>query len=181
MKAIGIEDAVFKALESRVKGFGETPNDVIKRLLDDSQITTKQEDPQATQANGKQDPIVELVHSKPYQWGDGKERYFAVLDYLCRTTPTVFEEFNGFRMGSRVQISKNKEEIENSGKSTYPQRLADTEYWVLSNLSHGRKRAILEIMLPTFAYSKEVIETVLKSIPDSNITRARRNILAAFA
>ncbi len=177
MKTIEIEEEVFRTLETKVRGFGDTPNDVIKRLLAEPQIAEKKGERQSATTNGMQNPIVELVQSKSYQWADAKERYFAVLDFLYGANRAKFEHFNGFRLGSRVQISRSKEEIENSGKSTYPQSLKETGYWVMSNLSNDRKRAILEIILRDFGYSTDVITAVLKSIPDSKITRTSRIIL----
>lgn len=179
MKTIEIEDEVFHSLETRVRGFGDTPNDVIKRLLTEPPIPNHKEPTQGPPANGKQEPIVELVQSKAYQWRDAKERYFAVLEFLHKAKPAQFQNFNGFRLGSRVQISKSKEDIENSGKSTHPQPLMDTGYWIMSNLSNDRKRAILEIMLRDFGYTAETITAVLKSIPDSGITRTNRIIVGS--
>jgi negative regulator of replication initiation len=80
-------------------------------------------------------------------------------------------------MGKRVQISKSKDEIENSGTSTHPMPLDETPFWVLSNLSNDRKRAILEVILRFYKYSNEITEMVIRSIPDSGITRPRRMVL----
>lgn len=178
MKVIEIEDAVFHALGRRAIGFGVTPNDVIKRLLAAVPQPTNEGGgdgpPQAPQqTDRKNSPIVDLVQSPEYLRGDGKERYFAVLSFLLKIDDTRFDRFNGFRLGSRVQISKSREEIENSGTSTHPQRLNGT-YWVMSNLSNTRKRAILEVILREFGFPADAIAIVLKSIPDSGIVRTHR-------
>lgn len=173
MKTIDIDDEVYQALEKRAIGFNLNPNEVIKRLLASQPKVEAQQDHSPT-ANGQISPIVELVQSSEYLRGVAKDRYFNILHFLYRADQSQFERLNGFRAGSRVQISKNKQEIENSGVSTQPQQLVGTPFWVSSNLSNGRKRAILEILLRDFRYTDDIIRIVLRTIPDSGIRRSSR-------
>ena len=175
MKTIQIEDEVFQALESKVKGFGETPNDVIKRLLFEfkSPQTKPAKNGETVERLAKPDSLVELVSAPEFLTGDAKERYFEVLRFLCTDKPQEFAKLNGFRRGSRIQISTDRNAIEKSGRNTHPQRLEGTPYWVLSNHSTGRKRAILSHILRLLRYDSEVISSVMKAIPDSGISRTR--------
>jgi negative regulator of replication initiation len=175
MMTIDIDDAVFRALEKRVKGFGETPNDVIKRLLSTPASSPVVCEPMNELKHTEQThPLVEFVESPEYLCRDARGRYFAVLDFLHKNHPAEFVKLDGFKRGKRVQISTAAAVIEKSGKSTQPQKLEETPYWVLSNLSNVRKRAILQDVLPYFHYSNSIIDAVLKSIPDSGISRSKR-------
>jgi negative regulator of replication initiation len=178
MKTIEIDELVFHALEKRVIGFGETPNDVIRRLLngEDNGETAVERDARPGPGGGVKTikhPLIELVESPEYLRQDGKGRYFNILGFLHKADPQEFEKLDNFRMGSRVQISKAQEAIERSGRSTMPQKLEGTPYWVLSNLANPRKRDILADVLRVLRYPKEVIAAAVGSIPDSGISRKR--------
>ena len=107
--------------------------------------------------------------------GDGKERYFAVLRHLFQKNGEQFGQLEGFRRGSRVNISKDERKIEQSGTSTNPQKLEGTPYYVMTNLDNRRKREILEDVLRILRYPADVIKVVVSSIPDSGISRPKRN------
>jgi len=167
MKTIEIEDVVYSALEERVQGFGEKPNDVIKRLLAgiDGQKsygsgTVSSERPSTTKS-----PILGLVESPEYRRGKAKDRYFDVLRFIYQENPQQFEKLEGFRKGSRVQISKTPSEIRQSGRHTYPQQLDGTPFWVMTNLSNERKQTLLEDIMRFLGYPEEIITVVVKSVP----------------
>src|SRR5260221_9468101 len=104
MKAIEIQDDVFQALEKRARGFSDSPNDVIKRLLTDSKSAAV-----VLTQSGDKAPIAAFVETSDYLRGDAKERYFDVLRFLYKTNPAEFERFDGYRQGSRVLLSKTRE------------------------------------------------------------------------
>jgi negative regulator of replication initiation len=162
---IEIEDSVYKALESKVKRFGEKPNDVIKRLLIDSEPTEEESSARnghVISENGH--PLVKLVSSPEFLRDNAKERYFAVLKFLYKDKPQEFAKLNGYKKGSRIQISTDEIAIKTSGRHTWPQKLYDTPYWVSSNLSNDRKRIVLEDVLKLLLYENDVIAAVLKTI-----------------
>ncbi len=180
MKTIEIENAVFQALEKKVVGFGDTPNDVIKRLLsegdasgDVAQLSLKPRPDNGSKIEVKAHPLVALVESPEYRRGNGKRQYFDILRFLYASNTEEFAKLDNYRKGNRVQISKSKEIIENNGSRTMPQKLDSTPYWVLTNLSHARKRDILGDVLQILRYPNDVIAFVLNSIPDSGISRRR--------
>lgn len=175
MKTIQIDDEVFHALESKVKGFGETPNDVIKRLLLDlkSPQTKPAKNGETVERLAKLHPLVELVSSPEFLTRKAKERYFEVLRFVCTDRPQEFAKLNGFKRGSRIQISTDRNAIEKSGRNTHPQKLEGTHYWVLSNLSNNRIRVILSYILRLLRYDSGVISSVTKAIPDSGSSRTR--------
>jgi len=169
---IEIQDSIFRALAKRVVGFGDTPNDVIKRLLDEAdedgcaaQPNHKPRPDNGPKVDTKPDPLAVLVESPEYKRRDGKGRYFEVLRFLYNNSKE-FAKLNGYRKGRRIQISTSAENIEQHGKSTIPQKLEGTPYWVSTNLSHQRKRAILDDILRLLRYPNDVIDLVMKSIPD---------------
>lgn len=189
MRSIEIEDGVYHALEKRVQRFGETPNDIIKRLLDSSSgaggVAQKSPEkppskPAAASESKKDHPLIQLVASPRYLMGDGKERYFAVLSFLYQKNADQFGQLEGFKRGSRVNLSKDIRNIENSGTSTNPQKLSGTPYYVMTNLDNKRKREILQDVLRVLHYPPDVTAEVVRSIPDSGISRPKRSFYKEY-
>ena len=181
MKTIEIENSVFQALARKAVGFGVTPNDVIKTLLNEESPNAglAQPNPSPGPANEpKTDrethPLAVLVDSPDYMRRDCKGRYFAVLQFLYENDKGEFAKLDNYRKGSRVQISTNKDAIEKSGRNTWPQILDGTPYWVLTNLSNYRKRDILDDILRILRYPNDVITLVVNSIPDVGNARLLR-------
>jgi negative regulator of replication initiation len=187
MKTIQLEDDVFAALESNVRGFNDSPNDVIKRLLgefgESNNSVPKKPNPTIapSSASQKVSAIVQLVQSPKYLMGDAKDRYFAVLEFFYRHHRNEFSLLENYRRGRRINFARSAKTIEESGSSTFPEQIPNTPYYVLTNLSNPRKRQILEDILKMFKYPISEITIVLKSIPDSGISRPKReNIFAGF-
>jgi negative regulator of replication initiation len=184
MKTIQLEDSVFATLEHRVRGFNDTPNDVIKRLLEESgesnnSVHTELKPTAPPAASQKTGAIVQLVQSPKYLMGDAKDRYFAVLEFLYHQHQKEFSLLENFHRGKRINFARDAKTIEESGSSTYPQKIPNTPYYVLTNLSNPRKRQILEDILRMFNYPNTEIGIVLNSIPDSGISRPKRERLFA--
>ena len=181
MKTIEISDSVYTALSQRVKGFGETPNTVIERLLnrlDELEKPTLKKLPPAKEPSHDEaeGPLTKLITSLEYQRCDAVGRYISILSKLYKINPGKFEQLTRYRRkgGKRVNFAKSSQEIEQSGSSTYPQPITGTPFFVLTNLDNRSKRHILADVLPFFGISKNHIQEVIKTIPDSGITRSVR-------
>jgi negative regulator of replication initiation len=187
MKTIQLEDNVFAALEKRVQGFHDTPNDVVKRLLEESHEKDNSTQPKSktekVSSNGPQhiSALIQLVQSPKYLMEDAKGRYFSVLEFLYQRHKDKFSVLEQYGRGKRTNFAREAKTIEQSGNSTFPERIPNTPYFALTNLPNLRKRLILSDLLKMFHYLPEEISIVLKSIPDSGISRPKReNIFAGF-
>ena len=179
MKTIQIEDNVFAILESKGRGFNDSPNEVIKRLLAESGIIKN-----LSQAKPKLDvtpsnnlpnvsAIIQLIQGPQYLMGDAKRKYFAVLEFLYRQHESKFSTLEQYGRGKRIIFARDAKTIEESGSSTFPQKIPNTPYFAVTNLPNSRKRKILEDALRMFHYPSNEIELVLKSLPDSGISRPK--------
>src|SRR5271170_5932749 len=187
IKPIQLEDNVFAALEKRVRGFNDTPNDVIKRLLEESSDTTNSTHPKpktekaSLNVSQQASALIQFVQSPKYLMGDAKSRYFSVLEFLYQRHKDKFSVLEQYGRGKRINFARDAKTIEQSGNSTYPERIQNTPYYALTNLPNLRKRLILSDIFKMFHYPPEEISVVLKSIPDSGISRPKReNIFADF-
>jgi len=183
MKTIQIEDEVFAALESRGRGFNDSPNEVIKRLLTElgamrNQVPEKLKADKVPPNNPpKSRALVQLVQSPEYLMADGKRRYFTVLEFLYHEDKDTFSVLEQYGRGKRVNFARDPKLIRESGNSTYPQKIRNTPYYALTNLPNLRKRKILADALKIFKYPSDEIELVLRSLPDSGISRRRHEKL----
>jgi negative modulator of initiation of replication len=175
MKTIEIEDAVYSALEARVRGFGEKPNDVIKRLLSgiDRQTASANGTGTCGPSTSEKSPLLKFVESPEYLRGKAKDRYFDVLRFIYGEHPQGFEKLQGFSRGSRVQISKDPKEISQSGRHTYPQQLDGTPFWIMTNLSNERKQTLLQDIMKLLGYKEEIVVFVVRTITSHFLTHTR--------
>jgi negative regulator of replication initiation len=125
--------------------------------------------------------IVQLTQRPEYLMGDAKRRYFAVLEFLYHQHKDKFSVLEEYGRGKRIIFARDAKTIEESGSSTFPQKIPNTPYFAVTNLPNSRKRKILEGVLRMFHYPSAEIELVLKSLPDSGISRPKReNPFAVF-
>jgi negative regulator of replication initiation len=179
MRTIEIEDSVYSALEKQVRGFGEKPNDVLKRMLTvaENQKSTSNGTAPVERPVVEQSPLMKFVESPEYLRGKAKERYFSVLRFMYADKRDQFEKLDGFRKGSRVQISKDVGKIRQSGRHTYPQKLDETPFWIMTNLSNERKQTLLQDIMQFLGYSKETIDVVVRTITTQYLTSVFGNFL----
>lgn len=180
MKMIEISDETFDALKAQVRDFGETPDSVIRRLLSggndrgvshfseiDSEETLK---------------LRRLMDSTRFQHLNGRDRYFEILKFLCNENPEEFGvKLPGLKFGKRVQIARDAETIEKSGKSTYPEMIPDTSYWALTNLSNRSKRDVIFSAMRILGYSDVHIQLAVRGIPDASPERSSIKMMGGDA
>jgi len=173
MKTIEISEATFEALGKKARGFDETPDSVIQRLLAGevgSPPSVPQQKPGASE-------LQTLLESIAFRHLNGRDRYFRILRFLYDQKPDGFENLLGLKFGKRIQIARDAETIEKSGKSTFPEPIPGTPYWALTNLSNRSKRDVLFSAMQLLKYPEAEIRTAVNSIPDSSPGRSSAAIL----
>ena len=167
MKTIEVSDDTYAALEAQVKGFGDSAEKVIRRLLQKSDAYSNSRPARAvTTALGS------FVSSNEFKHQNGKGRYLALLGFLHRAAPGKFDQLDGLRRGKRVQLSRDHLKIERSGKSTFPEQIPGTPFWALTNLSNRSKRDVVFSAFSKLGYSDDDIRVAVQSIPDSGLERS---------
>lgn len=162
MLTIEIDDDVYGMLEKSVQGFNETPNAVLRRLLAVGST------PNSTSAVSPKSALREYMDGGSFAFwgGNAKKRYLGLLSFLHATDPKRFAEFDGYRRGSRIHLSKSREAIETSGQSTHPEPIPKTEYYAITNLPNALKRTILEELLRAYGFPAVDIEAACKALSD---------------
>jgi len=163
MKTIEIDEGVYGVLEKAARGFNETPNDVLRRLL------AVRQEPEVNPTSPRS-LLREYMESTSFRFwgGNAKKRYLGLMSFLHDRDPKRFAEFDGYRRGRRVHISKSRETIEQSGSSTQPQQIGKTEFFAITNLPNSLKRVIISDLLRAYSFSEEDIDSARRALSDDS-------------
>ena len=116
--------------------------------------------------------VASYVSSNEFKHQNGKGRYLALLSFLYRAAPEKFQQLEGLRRGKRIQFSRDRLLIEQSGKSTFPELIPGTPFWALTNLSNRSKRDVVFSAFSKLGYNDDDIRVAVQSIPDSGLERS---------
>lgn len=175
MPTIEISQETLEALRHKVKDFGESPESVIRRLL--AEAEGRKDLPKSPDSSVRSSPLKRLVESQDFQHLNGRDRYFCILEFLYNAHKELFMERScGLKFGKRIQIARTKEEIESSGKSTFPEQVPGTDVWALTNLSNRSKRDVIHAIMQRLGYSQNDIRVAIQAIPDSTTSRSSTDI-----
>lgn len=156
MKTIEIDEAVHAVLVSEIRDFGETANDVIKRLLASAQNLdlTEFEAERESRTICFCREVAELKLS-------GIKRYLMVLRHVYEADPKLFVRVIPSIKGTRRNyISESREAISRSGNNTMPRQVVGTPIFAATNLNKSVMERILIRLLRECGYPNEDIEAV---------------------
>lgn len=103
------------------------------------------------------------------------DRYLVILEWLYDQNPPAFEYVRNIRGAMRVYFSKDREEIEKSGQSTFPRRIGKSPWYVLTNTSTLHKRTDLTAILRGLQYSTGDQILILASLESPQPTKPTSN------
>jgi negative modulator of initiation of replication len=175
MQTVEIEDDVYGFLLRSTSRFGESPSDVLKRLLKltDSRgrqgaNTGKPVTAQSAQVSTKganDDPVVAFLNSPAFLvHGNAVGRFLAVLSWLCKHSPEKFEKVLLLNGRKRRYFAKSADELEASGNSVMPKRIPDTPYWVFTNSPTQLKEQVVADVMRVLGYDSSTTRSVVESV-----------------
>ncbi len=174
MKTIEIEDQIYELLLHQTTRFGETPSNVIERLINGS--SQRPIDGQAQHASAKpvhqasaertaQDPLGAFLNGPSFLvQGNAIGRFLAILSWLCNQHPQRFEEVLRLNGRKRKYFARSAEELEASGNSVMPKRIPDTPYWVVSNSPTQLKKQIISDVFRMLGYDGSSTQRAVEAI-----------------
>ena len=170
MKTIEVSDETYAALEAEVRGFKQTPETVIRRLLSDARRAIKPEGwpAQLPPFESADFNLEGFICSAEFSGKAAKEKYLSLLEFLWREKSERFTELTYLKFGKRVQVATSREKIEQSGRSTKPEAIGKSGYWALTNLSNRSKRDVLARCMQKLGYTTAEVRLAVGSIPDTH-------------
>ena len=183
MTIIEVGDEVGEELARRAKGSKVTKDQVLRILLglggvfDPTKASSRRHDTERNHSG-----LAEFVASAEFQHQQQAiDRFLTILSWIYSAHPAEFTRAAAaFKRGSRRYFSKNRDEIEKSGKSIKAKAIPASPFWVLPGLDNKDKRNILDDMLSALNYSRVDVDRVRAVIPDSNIRRRRVDVLESL-
>jgi len=123
MAQIDLDQELVDFLRANESLTGETPSAFLRKLLQ----------------KRKSKPV-----EKPRSDKSDLSIFLRILREIHEQSPERFSAVENVRGRTRVYFSRNPKAIESSGQSTFPVEIPQIGWWVTSNTSTDRKRAILE-------------------------------------
>jgi negative modulator of initiation of replication len=177
MKTIEVDERIYELLLHQTTRFGESPSEVIERLINGSAShpgsgRTRQHQEEvgpATQQKASprtpQDPLGSFLNGPSFLvQGNAVGRFLAILSWLCNQHPQRFEEVLRLNGRKRKYFARSAEELEASGNSVMPKRIPDTPYWVVTNSPTQLKKQIIADVLRMLAYDPSSAHAVVVAI-----------------
>lgn len=194
MKTIEIEEDLYLYIAGQTKHIGESASDILRRLLQvnsggelaDKKVTDtklKQQqpagevnltadvtsaEPPISQSSDKleatKDWTTHFELAEVAQAGSSTKRFLFLLSKLYSIDAGLFGQACVIKGSKREYFSQDKQQLLASGKTSKPQAIPDTPYWVITNTNTARKRHILQHVASEMGLAAPLIEDLLQAI-----------------
>jgi negative modulator of initiation of replication len=171
MKTVYLDDDVYQHLLHNAEEIGESASSILRRLLHlDSGLTS--EIPSTSPPNesrvgngsstGAGHDHVSHALTAFLASGDmlsarsALDRFLRILGFLHAQHPEDFGKVLQIRGRHRIYFGRNREDVDRSGSSVFPQQIPGSKYWVMTNSPTRQKREILTKVLKVLGYAPEV-------------------------
>lgn len=189
MKSIEIDDDLYAFIAGQTKHIGESASDILRRLLmphsqnDTPPSAARQSSAAPAPAPAQSRPA---TVAKPTTSGKSSARrvtrssiierldddtmasytkrvdlFLFILSQLHELHPEDFARVEEIKGKNRVYFATSKEALLNTGSSTNPKQIPQSQYWVVTNNNTAKKLAMLEQVLQLLGYDNTTVETVM--------------------
>ncbi|WJG08236.1 replication initiation negative regulator SeqA [Aliiglaciecola sp. LCG003] len=192
MKTITIDEELYAFIASQTKHIGESASDILRRILIDELGLVAGEDPRVDVTKPKQvtkavreinkaknqsqqsahkpvDGVVDaadlfnLLSADKFKQAMSKvERFLLMLSALHHAHPIHFDAVLNIKGKGRLYFAQSKDELLQSGSSTNPKQIPDSEFWVVTNNNTAKKRTMLLNAADALGYSKSSMDRLVK-------------------
>ncbi|MCC5452014.1 replication initiation negative regulator SeqA [Rheinheimera sp. UJ51] len=183
MKTIEIDDDLYQYIAAQTLQIGESASDILRRLLPGAPLKTstasldsspelskaKSEEPvvpvatvsEPPKRTEKQGNIFDLVTPADLQAEHNiVGRFLYLLSVLARVHKKDFPNVLEIKGRNRLYFAKSAAELSESGSSTNPKQIPNTDFWVITNSNTTRKKMMLTETASKLGYSAEDAERI---------------------
>ncbi|MEE1672327.1 replication initiation regulator SeqA [Agarivorans aestuarii] len=189
MKTIEIEEDLYLYIASQTKHIGESASDILRRLLEvDGQalqevqavnvVENTQEDnlvqglvvevantETALEADEPDcDPLDYFDFNEISEVGSSTKRFLSLLSGLYAISGEQFAKACVLKGSKREYFSQDKDLLLASGKTSKPQAIPNSPYWVITNTNTARKRHILHHVASEMGLQEFQIERLCEAV-----------------
>ncbi|TMP35799.1 replication initiation negative regulator SeqA [Pseudoalteromonas rubra] len=176
MKKIEIDDELYQYIASNTQSIGESASQILRRLLNlNSVVQNAQETVQPAEAvvqpQGEAEPaavsndasgnVFDILNKEELAMQKGVVgRFLFILAAFHRSHKADFHKVLEIKGRDRIYFSTSKAALLESGSSTNPKNIADSQYWVMTNSNTTRKKMMLHEVALILGYSAQQAETI---------------------
>ncbi|WP_025820438.1 replication initiation negative regulator SeqA [Shewanella marina] len=190
MKYIEVDEELYRYIASKTEQIGESASDILRRLLNiesSTQVTDQSMHPDIILSQ----PSHEVVHFAPveskrpvsavaapiqYQFNQlinehmleqqkgAVGRFLHLLAAIYDQNPAKFEQILQIQGRDRLYFATSKEALLKASKTANPKEIGHSNFWVTTNNSTAKKRAILIEVLEQFGCDETRAESIAEHI-----------------
>lgn len=169
MKTIEIDDELYHYIASQTQQIGESASDILRRLLLTEQNSSVSIQGKSTE--NVSDVVIESsssnakvfdILSKPDLQAEQSVvgRFLVILSALARTHKSTFANVLEIKGRNRVYFAKTAAELMETGSSTNPKQIPNSDFWVITNSNTTRKKMMLTEAALKLGYNQVEAEQI---------------------
>lgn len=180
MKHIEIDEELYQYLVANTEHIGESASSILRRLLNLEAVAVKQtknitvSQIESTSVNKKPE-VASMSVDKPvcssevFNYINKEElatqrgaigRFLLILAALYRVHAEQFSVVTEIRGRDRLYFARSEQALIESGSSTKPRQIPDSDYWVMTNSNTTRKKMMLTEVAKSLGYQSSDIEKI---------------------
>ncbi|KAF7785851.1 negative modulator of initiation of replication [Pseudoalteromonas rubra] len=176
MKKIEIDDELYQYIASNTQSIGESASQILRRLLNLNSVAQPAEEPvqaaepaaqpevepqQTVVSNETSGNVFDILNKEELAMQKGVVgRFLFILAAFHRSHKADFHKVLEIKGRDRIYFSTSKAALLESGSSTNPKNIADSQYWVMTNSNTTRKKMMLHEVALILGYSAQQAETI---------------------
>lgn len=177
MKTIEIDEELYQYIASQTQQIGESASQILRRLLLGSAEAAVPVVEAEAPAVGKTDKTGKRPATSASQEITGSVfdrinrqdlqaessivgRFLLILSALAKTHPKQFAKVLEIKGRDRQYFGRSDSELLQSGSSTNPKAIPDSDFWVISNSNTTRKKMMLTEAALKLGYSETEAEQI---------------------
>jgi len=186
MRRIDIDDDIYEFLLSNTREIGESASSILRRLLG---LKATGDQPVQLTDPPNRPPVNPVPPKAPTSLGtflssgdfmglrQAVDRFLALLLWLYRHDPSKFEVVQEVHGKRRVYFAKSREAILSGGRSTQPQRIPGTPWYVVTNNDTAKKQSMLAEVMSRLRFDAGEIEEAVSCIEPNSAMRRKRSLI----
>ena len=171
MKIIEIEDDLYFYIASQTQHIGESASQILRRLVMPHSLVSTYSAGQNLVTSDTETPIQTVSPEEVFEHIDVAklseitkmvERFLLILAALAQVHGDNFAKVLNIAGRNRVYFAKDKDTLLETGSSTNPKKIPNSQYWVISNNNTAKKLSILRAVGDVLEYSEADINRLLE-------------------
>ena len=177
MKNIEVDEQLYQYIVANTQEIGESASSILRRLLAMNGHQVEQIKQTATESKHVEDTlpnddkketvvgastsVFNVINKEELAMQRGAVgRFLIILSALHRVHHQDFYRVCEIRGRDRLYFAKDERALEQSGSSTKPRQIPESDYWVITNSNTTRKKMMLTEVAKELGYTNKDVEAI---------------------